>query len=60
VREISTQLITESFTKASEQAAATCQYNIAHENLTQIRVTGTKRFADQLRYAFWKVRIGCL
>jgi hypothetical protein len=49
-----------SFTEAGEQATAAGQHDIAHENLTQIRVTGTERFADQLRYGFWKVRIGCL
>jgi hypothetical protein len=60
VREVSTQLVTKSFTKTSEQATATGQYDIAHENLTQIRVTGTERFTDQLRYTFWKIRVGCL
>jgi hypothetical protein len=60
VREVSTQLVTKSFAETSEQATATGQYDIAHENLTQIRVTGTERFTDQLRYTFWKIRVGCL
>jgi hypothetical protein len=60
VREISAQLVIESISEAGEQTPSACQYDIAHENLTQIRVTSTERFADQLWYTFWKVRIGCL
>lgn len=58
--EISKQFIVQPFTEASEQTPAARQYHIAHQNLTQVRFTGTKWFSDKLWHAFWQVRVGFL